>query len=148
YEFFDDGILVVEDGLISVAGPAEKLLPQLPAEINIQDYRGHLLLPGFVDIHIHYPQTDIIASPGRQLLDWLKHYTFPEERTVANKTHASEVANFFVDELLRNGTTTSMVFGTVHSQSIDAFFEVAAAKNLRMIAGKSLMDCNCPADLM
>ncbi|HVK53447.1 MAG TPA: guanine deaminase [Burkholderiales bacterium] len=147
FEFFEDGLLVVENGLVKSVGPASDLLANLPANIHIVDYSGHLIVPGFIDTHIHYPQTDIIASPGKQLLDWLEQYTFPAERKFADKAHASEVADFFVDELMRNGTTTALVFGTVHKQSVEAFFEIAAKRNLRMVAGKVLMDRNCPENL-
>jgi guanine deaminase len=101
-------------------------------------------MPGFVDTHIHYSQTDIITSYGEQLLDWLERFTFPAERKFEDPAHAAEVAEFFLDELLKNGTTTAAVFCTVHPASADAFFAAASARNLRMAAGKVLMDRNCP----
>ncbi len=100
-----------------------------------------------LDTHIHYPQTDVIASYGTQLLDWLERYTFPAERRFDDGEHARAVCEFFLDELLRNGTTTALVFGTVHRRSVEVFFEAAQARGLRMIAGKVLMDRNCPSDL-
>ncbi|OMH39796.1 guanine deaminase [Motiliproteus sp. MSK22-1] len=148
HEYFEDGLLVIENGQVSRVGPAEALLKDLPAEIDITEYRDSLIMPGFVDTHIHYPQTGMIASYGEQLLDWLNNYTFPNEKLFENKAHADEVADIFVQELLRNGTTTALVFGTVHKQSVDAFFEVAQQKNLRMIAGKVLMDRNAPDYLL
>ena len=123
------------------------MLPGLPRDIEIIAHGDNILIPGLVDAHIHYPQTDVIASGGRQLLDWLQDYTFPTEAAFANLAHARSVAEFFLDELLRNGTTTAMVFCTVHRGSVDAFFQAAAARTLRMVAGKVLMDRNCPQDL-
>jgi guanine deaminase len=142
--FIDDGVLVVRDGRIEKTGPARELLAQLPSETQLTDYRGRLILPGFVDTHIHYAQTDMIGSYGEQLLAWLENYTFPTERAFEDPAHAREVAAFFVQELLRNGTTTAMVFATVHRNSVDAIFEAAAAQNLCLVAGKVMMDRNCP----
>lgn len=143
-EYFPDGILLIKDGYVEKVGHAEDLLATLPETCELLHYPEHLLIPGLVDTHIHYPQTDMIAAYGEQLLQWLETYTFPTERQFADKTHAREVAEFFLDELLRNGTTTALVFGTVHPESVEAFFEAAEARNLRMIAGKVLMDRNCP----
>jgi guanine deaminase len=147
YELFEDGLLVIAGGRVEALGPAQALLPTLPAGTSVIEHKDRLLMAGFVDTHIHYCQTDIIASGGRQLLDWLEDYTFPEERRFADAAHASAVAEGFLDELLRNGTTTALVFCTVHEPSVTAFFEAAARRGLRMIAGKVLMDRNCPADL-
>jgi guanine deaminase len=139
-----DGVLLVRDGLVEQAGPASELLPRLDAATTVTDYRGKLILPGFVDTHIHFAQTDIIASYGEQLLQWLETYTYPTEQRFGDPAHAAEVAGFFADELLRNGTTTAMVFGTVHPAAADAIFSAAQRRGMRMIAGKSLMDRNCP----
>jgi guanine deaminase len=144
YDYFDDGLMIIADGKISEVGPAEALLKKLPGDASIIDHGKRLLLPGFIDTHIHYPQTDVIASGGAQLLDWLEQYTFPEESKFADAAHAAEVSEFFLDELLRNGTTTAMVFCTVHRTSVDAFFTSASRRNLRMVAGKVLMDRNSP----
>lgn len=143
YEYFEDGVLVVENGQVAKVGHAADLLTTLKG-VGITEYRDALITPGFIDTHIHYPQTGMIASYGEQLLDWLNTYTFPTEQQFADKAHASDVAGIFLKELLRNGTTTALVFGTVHKQSVDAFFEAAEALNLRMIAGKVLMDRNAP----
>ncbi|PTS86358.1 guanine deaminase [Pseudomonas sp. HMWF032] len=143
YEYFEDGLLVVENGQVANVGHAADLLPTLKG-VEITEYRDALITPGFIDTHIHYPQTGMIASYGEQLLDWLNTYTFPTEQQFADKAHASDVAGIFLKELLRNGTTTALVFGTVHKQSVDAFFEAAERLNLRMIAGKVLMDRNAP----
>lgn len=146
YEYFEDGLLVVENGGVVRVGHAAELLPSLKG-VEIIEYHDALITPGFIDTHIHYPQTGMIASYGEQLLDWLNTYTFPTEQQFADKAHAAEVAGIFLKELLRNGTTTALVFGSVHKQSVDAFFEAAEALNLRMIAGKVLMDRNAPDDL-
>jgi guanine deaminase len=144
HEYFDDGLLVLREGRIDSVGEASALLPRLPAGTQLTDYSGRLIMPGFIDTHVHYPQTDIIASYGEQLLQWLERYTFPTERRFADASYAREVSEFFLTELLRNGTTTALVFATVHKQSVDAFFEVASARGMRMIAGKVMMDRNCP----
>ncbi|MDP3978159.1 MAG: guanine deaminase [Pseudomonas sp.] len=143
YEYFEDGVLVIENGQIARVGHAADLLPTLKG-VEVTEYQDALITPGFIDTHIHYPQTGMIASYGEQLLDWLNTYTFPTERRFEDKAHAADVAGIFLKELLRNGTTTALVFGSVHKQSVDAFFEAAEALNLRMIAGKVLMDRNAP----
>ncbi|MHB0765080.1 guanine deaminase [Stutzerimonas sp. NM35] len=144
HEYFEDGLLVVEDGKVVRNGHAADLLSTLPTGTEVIEYKDALITPGFIDTHIHYPQTGMIASYGEQLLDWLDTYTFPTERAFADKVHAGEVAQVFLRELLRNGTTTALVFGSVHKESVDAFFEQAHKLDLRMIAGKVLMDRNAP----
>ncbi len=143
-EFVRDGILLVRDGRIEALKPASELLPALGPDVRVEDWRGHLIVPGFVDTHVHYPQIDVIASHGAQLLDWLERFTFPEERKFAERAHADAAARFFLDRLVENGTTTALVFCTVHTQSAEAFFVEARLRNMRMIAGKVLMDRNCP----
>jgi guanine deaminase len=143
-QWHSDGLLIVANGLIVAAGDFDKLKHQLEPGVAIQHFSGKIIMPGFIDSHIHYPQTDMIASPAEGLLPWLENYTFPTERRFDNLQHASEVAGFFLDELLRNGTTTAMVYCSVHPESVDAFFQQSEARNLRMIAGKVLMDRNCP----
>jgi guanine deaminase len=144
FEYFGDGLLVIRDGLIDSIGPARDLLPQLPPGTEIVNHPNSLLIPGFIDTHIHYPQTDVIGSGGRQLLDWLENYTFPAERRFSDPDYAAAVSEFFLDELARNGTTTAMVFCTVHRPSVEAFFTASAKRRARMVAGKVLMDRNCP----
>ncbi|OEU48436.1 MAG: guanine deaminase [Desulfobulbaceae bacterium S3730MH12] len=144
YEYFSDGLIIVKSGLVEAVGHAEKLLPRLPADASVTHYPNSLIVPGFIDCHLHYPQTEIIASYGEQLLEWLENYTFPTEREFGDPDKASDVAEFFFDELMRNGTTSALVFGTVHKQSVDAFFSAAQARRLRMICGKVLMDRNAP----
>jgi guanine deaminase len=144
FEYFDDGLLVVRDGLIESIGPARDLMPQLPGGTEVIGHPDSILMPGFIDTHIHYPQTDVIGSGGKQLLDWLENYTFPAERRFADPDYAAEVSEFFLNELARNGTTTAMVFCTVHRPSVEAFFTASARRHARMVAGKVLMDRNCP----
>jgi guanine deaminase len=143
-ELLEDGGLWIEAGRVRRCGPWAAVAAEVPPGTPVDDHSGRLVMPGFVDTHSHYPQTDVIASPGHGLLDWLDRYTFPAERRFADPAWAREVAEFFCDELLRNGTTTALVFGTVHPQSVDAFFGVAQARGLRMVAGKVLMDRHCP----
>ncbi|MET0279602.1 MAG: guanine deaminase [Steroidobacteraceae bacterium] len=147
HEYFEDGVLLVDNGLVAEAGPAAELLPRLPTGLPETRHGGRLLMPGFIDTHIHFPQLDVIGSGGMQLLDWLNDYTFPEEARFADAAHAATVAELFLDELLRHGTTTALVFCTVHTASVDAFFTAAQRRGLRMIAGKALMDRNCPENL-
>ena len=147
YEYYEDGLLVIDGGNIVDAGHAKTLLGSLPADLEITDYSGKLIVPGFIDCHVHFPQLDIIGSYGAQLLDWLNQYAYPVEAKFADPDYAHEVANAFIDELLRNGTTTALVFGTVHAHSADAIFSAAEARDMRLIAGKVLMDSNCPEEL-
>jgi guanine deaminase len=140
----DDGLLLVEGDRIKAVGDHAALAPTLPPGVPLHDYRGKIITPGFIDTHLHYPQADMIASPAPGLLPWLNTYTFPNERRFDQPAHAREVADFFLDELVRCGTTTAMVYCTVHKESVDAFFEASEARGLRMVAGKVLMDRHCP----
>lgn len=140
----EDGLLIVNGGYIQAAGDHAQLKKNLPPDAQIHDLRDKLIVPGFIDTHIHYPQTDMIASPAPGLLPWLETYTFPTERKFADPVHAQEVARFFLDELLRCGTTTAMVYCTVHAASVEAFFRESEQRNLRMVAGKIMMDRHCP----
>jgi len=144
YAWHEDGLLIVADGHVQAAGEYALLHSRLPEGVMVQDYRGKLIVPGFIDTHIHYPQTEMIASPAPGLLPWLQTYTFPNERKFADAEHAGEVARFFLDELLRCGTTTAMVYCTVHPASVDTFFAESEKRQLRMVAGKVLMDRHCP----
>lgn len=144
HEYFADGMLVVENGHVVKAGSCVDIEPSLPPGTEVVDHSGNLIVPGFIDTHIHFPQLDMIASFGEQLLDWLNKYTFPEEAKFADPAHAEECAEFFLSELLRNGTTTALVYGTVHKESVAALFESAHKRNMRIVAGKALMDRNVP----
>jgi guanine deaminase len=112
--------------------------------VVIEDLRGHIIAPGFVDMHIHYPQTDVIGAPAAGLLPWLENYTFPHESRFADATYARGVAEFFLDELLRNGVTTALAFATSHPSSVNALFEAAQTRNMRLITGKVLQDRHSP----
>lgn len=145
--YVKDGVLVVDHrGIIQAFGPCVDIAPNV-ANLPIAHYPHHLILPGFIDTHIHYPQTEMIAAYGEQLLAWLNQYTFPTEMKFQDKTYAQKIAGFFLDELLKNGTTTALVFAAVYSGSVDAFFEEAERRNLCMIAGKVMMDRHAPAML-
>ncbi|XQQ06454.1 MAG: guanine deaminase [Leptolyngbya sp. IPPAS B-1204] len=141
--YIPDGLLVLKDGRIEALGHYEDLKDAY-ADVAIVAYPGMVLTPGLIDTHIHFPQTEMIAAYGEQLLEWLSKYTFPTERKFQSKDYAGQVAAIFLDELLRNGTTTALVFATVFPESVDAFFEEAERRNLRMIAGKVMMDRNAP----
>lgn len=140
----DDAIILMEDGIIIQFGPAAEIQPKLPKDISVTHYKDSLILPGFIDCHVHYPQTEIIGAYGKQLIDWLNKYTFVAEQNFRDKAHASEVARLFLQECLRVGTTTVSTFCTVHPESVDAFFEVSEKLNMRNIAGKVMMDRNAP----
>ncbi|WP_110946742.1 guanine deaminase [Pseudomonas bohemica] len=148
YEYFEDGLMVVENGKISAVGHAKDLLGSLGSDVEVVTYTDALLTAGFIDTHIHLPQTGMVGSYGEQLLDWLNTYVFPVERQFADPAHAAEVSDIFIKELLRNGTTTALVFGSRHKESVEAFFSAAEKLNLRMIAGKVMMDRNAPDYLM
>lgn len=136
--YFNDGLLVVEDGLVLACGHNAKLAGQF-ADIPAEQLDG-LIVPGFVDAHVHYPQIECIASHGEQLMQWLERHIFPAEKAFADRGHADDVAGFFLDELLRHGTTSALVFATVHAGSVDALFEAALRRDMRVVSGKVLMD--------
>ncbi len=142
-----DGLLLVLHGNVEAIGPANEMLHALGPSLKVEDCTGTILMPGFIDAHVHYAQTDVIASPGKRLLEWLNEYTFPAEAAFADPAHAAEVAEFFIDELLANGTTTAVVYPTVHPVSVDAFCSVAERRGLRMLCGKVMMDRNSPDNL-
>jgi len=135
---FADGLLVVEDGMV-VARGAHADLAEHFAGVETESLPG-LIVPGFVDAHVHYPQTERIASHGEQLLHWLDRHIFPAEAGFSDRSHADAIAAFFLDELLRNGTTSALVFATVHACSVDALFDAALQRNMRIVSGKVLMD--------
>jgi guanine deaminase len=144
-----DAIVAIADGKITHFGPADKIRPQLPSGIEIKNYGPDALISaGFLDSHVHFPQTPMIAAFGEQLLDWLNKYTFPTERKYADKAFASSVAKVFLEECLRNGITTSCVYCTVFPQSVDALFEEADRLGMRIAAGKVMMNRNAPDYLL
>ena len=144
----EDGLLVVGPNgrgqqIVQAVGPYRDLAGRFTS-VAVEPLQGRIIAPGFVDLHIHYPQTDVIGSPAEGLLPWLEDYTFPEERRFASPEYGAQAAAFFLNELLRNGVTTALVFGSSHPESVDAFFTQAGKLRLRMIAGKCLMDSNAP----
>lgn len=145
-QYLDDGYLILEAGHIVSLEPANTTT--LPKDCELIDHRGHWIVPGFIDTHVHYPQADVIASHGSQLLDWLERYTFPAEMRFSDPDFAADTARFFLDQLLANGTTTALVFATVHPGSVTAFFEEAERRSLRMISGKVMMDRHAPPGLL
>ena len=148
YEYLPDGVLLVADGHVRALESAGSMADKGFDLDQCDHFPDHLLMPGLVDTHIHYPQTDVIASYGEQLIDWLNHYTFPAEMRFSCAEHASHAADDFLNLLLESGTTTAMVYTTIFAASVDAFFEAAHRRNLRMIAGRMLMDRNAPPWLM
>lgn len=144
-----DGIVAFGGGKITHFGPAEVIEKQLPPDIEITNYGpDSLISAGFLDSHVHFPQTPMIGAFGEQLLDWLNTYTFPMERRYADKTFASAVAKMFLNECLKNGITTSCVYCTVYPQSVDALFEEADRLGMRIAGGKVMMDRNAPDYLL
>ena len=143
YAYDEDGAILIRGGRVAAVGAAAEVLAGAP-EAEVTDHRPHLLMPGFIDAHIHMPQAQVIASWGAQLLDWLNTYTFPAESKFAEPTHAERIAEAFLDELLRHGTTTAVAYCSSHPPSVDAYFAAAEARGVRMVGGKVMMDRNCP----
>ncbi|MBK9245699.1 MAG: guanine deaminase [Burkholderiales bacterium] len=143
----DDGLLLIDDGRIVARGEYGPLSRALGPDREVTDFTGCLLLPGFVDAHTHFPQLDIVASASGGLLNWLTQHTYPAEMRFADPVVCEEAARFFLDELAANGTTSACVLGTVHAQSVEALFTEAQARGMRLVAGKCLMDRNCPPEL-
>lgn len=148
YRHEPDAVVAMAGGRITHAGPAAEVLPALPAGTPVTSYgRDALIVPGFIDCHVHYPQVRIVGAGGDTLLGWLAKHAFRAEQRLADVEAARETAQVFLRECLRHGTTTAAVYCTVHPHSATVFFEEAERLGLRMIAGKVLMDCQAPADL-
>ncbi|WP_371263311.1 MULTISPECIES: guanine deaminase [unclassified Pseudomonas] len=147
-QFIQDAVVVITDGLITDLGPAAEVLGRLPDGVVPEHYPDAIISAGFIDTHVHYPQTEMIGAYGEQLLEWLNTYTFVAEQRLASPEHAERIAKVFLRELLRAGTTTAVVYCTVHPQSVDAFFTESSRFNTRMVAGKVLMDRNAPEALL
>ncbi len=148
YRYIDDGTVLVKNGKIEAVEPAAQLAAQLSPDVPVEHFPNHLIMPGFIDPHIHYPQTQVIASYGAQLLEWLEKYTFVEEQKFADPAHAARNAEFFLDELARNGTTTAVAYCSAHPGSADALFTAAHKRNAGMVAGNAVMNRNGPAPLL
>ncbi len=140
------GAVLVENGLIVAVGEAQVLKLAHPMA-KIIDHGAGLIMAGFVDSHAHFPQTAIIASWGKRLIDWLNTYTFPEESRFSDATYAAQVAETYLDLNLSNGITTACAYCTIHPESVDAYFEASQKRGLRMLGGKVMMDRNAPANL-
>ncbi|MEQ9245719.1 MAG: guanine deaminase, partial [Nitratireductor sp.] len=147
YLFEEDGAILVEDGVILASGSFAEVAAGAEAGHTVVDHRPHLILPGFIDAHAHFPQMQVIASYGAELLDWLNNYTFPEETRFSDIQHGRHIARLFFDELLRNGTTTVAAYCSVHKESAEAFFSETLARNMCVVGGKVMMDRNAPAAL-
>eukprot|EP00049_Salpingoeca_infusionum_P023739 m.13696 g.13696 ORF g.13696 m.13696 type:complete len:440 (+) comp5980_c0_seq1:192-1511(+) len=145
--YVQDGLLLVEEGKITFRGTYEDGQAHMRVDCEVHDFRGKLITPGFIDSHIHYAQMEMMCAHGEQLLQWLETYTFPTELKYKDYKYAKRMARRCLNEMFRNGTTTAVVFCTVHSSSVDAFFEAAEEHNMRVIAGKVLMDRNAPEGL-
>jgi guanine deaminase len=148
YFYEEDGGLLIEDGMIAARGPHAEIKAQAPADIVEVDHRPHLITPGFIDTHLHFPQMQVIASYAANLLEWLNTYTFPEECRFVESAHAERIAKHFYDELIRHGTTTAVAYCSVHKTSADAFFAEAMRRNMCMVGGKVMMDRNAPQGLL
>ncbi|MDY0926834.1 guanine deaminase [Pantoea trifolii] len=141
--YLEDGLLTLRDGKV-VSLESWQIAEGRVDHTRVTDLRGKLIVPGFIDTHIHYPQTEMIGAFGEQLLEWLNQYTFPVESQYHCPDHAAKMSAFFLHQLLSNGTTTALVFGTVHKQSVDSLFSAAQQLDMRLIAGKVMMDRNAP----
>ena len=150
YRYFSPGVLVIEDGIVQQVGLEADILPSLlknAPDYEVKRYDKRLVMPGMIDTHIHLPQMEMMGAYGEQLLTWLTEYAFPTEKKFACEEYARQISKRFLDELLRNGTTTALVFCTVHPESVNAFFTECQQRRLRMIAGKVMMDTTSPDDL-
>ena len=146
-DFHADGAVAIVEGKILAVGAAADIMRAHP-DAAVENYPHHVIMAGFVDCHAHYPQTGMIASYGEQLLEWLTRYTFPEEAKFSDPAYAERIAAVFLDELLRNGTTTVSAYCTSHPGSVDAFFAAAEARGMCVAGGKVMMDRNAPEDLL
>ncbi len=147
YKYIEDGAVLIKDGKIIKLGDYSEVSVAINVNTKIADHRPHLILPGFIDTHIHYPQTQIMASYAGNLLDWLNTHTFVAEQKFRDEQHAQSIAERFLDELIANGTTTAVAYCSVHPQSADAYFRASQNRNMRMIGGKVMMDRNAPEAL-
>ena len=148
YLYEEDGALLVRDGKIAGVGAYADVKPKAGADATEIDHRPHLILPGLIDCHVHFPQMQVIASYAANLLEWLNTYTFPEECRFVESAHAERIATQFFDEFLRQGTTTAVAYCSVHKASADAFFAESLKRGTLMIGGKVMMDRNAPQGLL
>jgi guanine deaminase len=147
YSYHEDGGLLIEGGKIAAIGEYADVARAAPEGVETIDHRPHLIMPGFIDPHLHFPQMQVVGSYAGNLLEWLNTYTFVEEQRFADAGHSARIAGKFFDELVRYGTTTAVAYCSVHKASADAFFAESLRRNMRMIAGKVMMDRNAPPGL-
>jgi guanine deaminase len=147
YRYIEDGGLLLVDGLIAGTGAFSDVLSAAPADVSVVDHRPYLIMPGFIDTHLHFPQMQVVGSYAGSLLEWLNTYTFIEEQRFAEPAHAARIAVKFFDELIRHGTTTAVAYCSVHKVSADMFFAESLRRNMRMLGGKVMMDRNAPEGL-
>ena len=140
------GAVAIEAGRIAAVGEASTLHARFP-QARVHDHGRKLISAGFIDAHVHYPQTAIIASWGKRLIDWLNTYTFPEEMRFGDRAYADEIADRYLDLVLARGTTTVCSYATIHPESVDAIFSAAQSRSMRVFAGKTCMDRNAPEGL-
>lgn len=143
YKYFPNGVLYIEDGKVVNAGDFAELSKQYP-NAKIIDYSGFLITPGLMDSHVHYPQMEMVGSYGEQLIQWLNKYTIPTERKLEDRKYADKIANLYLDELIKHGTTSAAVYATISPNSADDLFEAALSRNMRIIGGCAYMDVNTP----
>ncbi len=148
YLYIEDGGLLVEDGKIAAIGDYADIRKKAPEDVAEKDHRPHLIVPGLIDMHLHFPQMQVIGSYAANLLEWLNTYTFPEECRFVESAHAQRIATHFYDELVRHGTTTAVAYCSVHKTSADAYFAEAMKRNMLMVGGKVMMDRNAPQGLL
>ncbi|EJN04003.1 guanine deaminase [Phyllobacterium sp. YR531] len=148
FTYIEEGALLIRDGKIVAMDSYEALRLGEGRNVEVIDHRPHLIMPGFIDCHIHYPQMQVVGSYAGALLEWLDKYTFVEEQKFSNQGHPERIASAFFDELIRHGTTTAAAYCSVHKASVDAFFTESHKRNMRMIAGKVMMDRNAPPNLL
>ncbi len=148
YLYIEDGGLLVSEGKIAAIGEYADIRAKAPEGVEEKDHRPHLIVPGLIDMHLHFPQMQVIGSYAANLLEWLNTYTFPEECRFVESAHAQRIATYFYDELIRHGTTTAVAYCSVHKTSADAFFAEALKRNMLMVGGKVMMDRNAPQGLL
>ena len=148
YAYESDGALLVENGVIKASGSYAAVKAAAPEEVPEIDHRPHLIVPGLIDTHLHFPQMQVMASYAADLLEWLNTYTFPEECRFVETAHAERIARHFFDEMIRHGTTTATAYCSVHKTSADAFFAESLKRGMCMVAGKVMMDRNAPQGLL
>lgn len=148
FAYIEDGALLIRDGKIAAMDSYAALRTGEGRNVEVIDHHPHLIVPGFIDCHIHYPQMQVVGSYAGGLLEWLDKYTFVEEQKFSNQGHPERIASAFFDELIRHGTTTAAVYCSVHKASVQAFFAEADKRNMRMVAGKVMMDRNAPPGLL